>query len=77
MMDRRGFLHRLLHVFGLSCIGGAVFCEIMVFTDMARQGFCLVHEPNPLILTVEVFCSFLALAYYAHLYIRTVRELKQ
>jgi hypothetical protein len=43
-----------LHLFGLSCLGGAVFLELLVLSDIIRRGYFLGVEPNLAVALFEV-----------------------
>jgi len=60
----------LVHSFGLSCLGGAIFLQILVFVDIVRRGYFIAVERNPVILTVEVGLTICALVYFVYLYQR-------
>ncbi len=56
------------HVFGLSCLGGAIFLQIICFTDIASKGYFLAIEQNVAILGFEVFLTGYATVYF-HLHV--------
>lgn len=64
------------HVFGLSCLGGAIFLQILVFADIVSQGYFLAIEQNVAILGFEVFLTGFAAVYFAYLYQRLMRQVK-
>jgi hypothetical protein len=72
--DRR--MHTLLHSLGLSCLGGAIFLQILVFTDILQQGYFMAVENNPTILTFEVILTFFALIYFIYIYQLFIRSIK-
>jgi len=37
----------LFHSLGLSCVGGALFLEILVFSDILQHGYFMAVEKNP------------------------------
>ncbi|MCS7096677.1 MAG: hypothetical protein N3F10_03940 [Candidatus Bathyarchaeota archaeon] len=72
--------HRILlfiHTLGLSCLGGAIFLELLVFMDILRRGYFMAVENNPLILAFETFLTLFALAYFIYLYHQLIRSLKR
>jgi len=73
-LDRR--IRLLLHSMGLSCIGGAIFLQILVFTDILRNGYFMAVENNPAILIFEVNLTAFALIYFLYMYQRFVRSIK-
>ena len=66
----------LLHSFGLSCLGGAIFLQILVFTDILQHGYFMAVENNPAILTFEIFLTVFALIYFIYVYQRFIRSIK-
>jgi hypothetical protein len=72
-VDRR--LRQFVHCLGFSCIGGAIFLQILVFSDILLQGYFFAVEGNQLILALEVVLTFFALIYFLYVYLRFVRAL--
>jgi hypothetical protein len=72
--DRR--IRVLLHTFGLSCIGGAIFLQILVFSDILQHGYFRAMENNPVILMLEVVLTAFALIYFIYIYQRFIRSIK-
>ncbi len=66
----------LFHTLGLSCIGGAIFLQILVFTGIAQQGYFTAVEQNPLILTCEVALTVFAAIYFIYVYQRLIRSVR-
>jgi hypothetical protein len=66
----------LLHSFGLSCLGGAIFLQILVFTDILQHGYFMAVENNPAILAFEIFLTIFALTYFVYVYQRFMRSIK-
>jgi len=73
-LDRR--LRVLFHSFGLSCLGGAIFLQILVFADIVQNGYFIAVEDNPAILMFEVGLTAFALVYFAFVYHRFIRSMK-
>jgi hypothetical protein len=73
-LDRR--MRLLFHSMGLSCIGGAIFLQILVFTDILRNGYFMAVENNPAILIFEVNLTIFALIYFVYIYQRLLRSVK-
>jgi len=71
----RRSVRALLHLFGLSCLGGAVFLELLVLSDIVRRGCFLGVEPNPAVAFLELALAACAAAYYAFLYFKTLKAL--
>jgi hypothetical protein len=72
--DRR--LQMLFHTLGLSCIGGAIFLQVLVFTDIVQHGYFMAVERNPAILALEVFLTVFSLVYFVYTYFRFIRSIK-
>jgi len=72
--DRR--IQLLLHSFGLSCLGGAIFLQILVFTDILQHGYFMAVENNPAILTFEILLTAFALIYFIYMYQRFIRSIR-
>jgi hypothetical protein len=66
----------LFHVLGLSCLGGAVFLQILVFTDILQQGYFMAVESNLVILMFEMALAAFALIYFVYVYQRFIRSIK-
>ncbi len=66
----------LLHSLGLSCLGGAIFLQILVFTDIFQNGYFMAVENNPAILTFEIVLTAFALIYFVYIYQRFIRSIK-
>jgi hypothetical protein len=64
------------HCVGLSCIGGAVFLQILVFTGILQQGYFRAAEGNSLILGFEVGLTAFACVYFIYVYQRLLRMVK-
>lgn len=73
-----GHLERMRLIFhgvGLSCLGGAVFLQILVFKEILQRGYFVGVEKNPIILQFEVALTIFAAVYLVHLYISKIRSL--
>ena len=66
----------LFHPLGLSCLGGAIFLQILVFTDILQHGYVIAAENNPAILIFEIVLTFFALIYFIYMYQRFIRSIK-
>jgi len=71
--DRR--MRVLLHSLGLSCLGGAIFLQILVFTDILQHGYFMAVENNPAILAFEIVLTAFALIYFIYMYQRFIRSI--
>jgi hypothetical protein len=65
-----------IHILGLSCIGGSVFLQMLVFSNMAMQGYFYAVEKNKLMLSLEMILTMFALIYFLYIYQRFIRSLK-
>jgi len=74
MRDRR--IRLLLHSLGLSCLGGAIFLQILVFTDILQHGYFMAVENNPAILAFEIVLTAFALIYFIYMYRRFILSIK-
>jgi hypothetical protein len=66
----------LFHTLGLSCIGGAIFLQILVFADILQHGYFRAIENNPVILMLEIALTTFALIYFIYIYQRFIRSVK-
>jgi hypothetical protein len=66
----------LFHTLGLSCLGGAIFLQILVFTDILQHGYFMAVEKNPAILMFEILLTAFALIYFIYTYQRFIRSIK-
>jgi hypothetical protein len=66
----------LFHSLGLSCLGGSIFLQILVFTDILNQGYFMAVEQNPAILAFEVALTAFAAIYFIYIYQRLMRQVK-
>lgn len=73
-LDRR--MRTLFHVLGLSCLGGAIFLQILVFADILQHGYFMAIENNPAILSLEIVLTVFAFIYFIYIYQRFIRSLK-
>ena len=73
-LDRR--IRVLLHTLGMSCIGGAIFLQILVFSDILQHGYFKAIESNPAILMFEIGLTAFALIYFVYIYQRFIRSIK-
>jgi hypothetical protein len=73
-IDRR--IRVLLHTLGLSCLGGAIFLQILVFADIAQRGYFMAVENNPTILTLEIALTAFAFIYFVYMYQRFIRSIR-
>ena len=73
-LDRR--IRVLFHTLGLSCLGGAILLQILVFMDILQHGYFMAVENNPAILIFEIVLTVFALIYFIYMYQRFIRSIK-
>jgi len=73
-LDRR--IRVLFHSLGLSSLGGAIFLQILVFTDILQHGYFMAVENNPAILLFEIALTLFAFIYFIFIYQRFIRSIK-
>ena len=66
----------LFHTLGLSCVGGAIFLQTLVFTGIAQQGYFMAIEQNTTILSFEVVLTAFAIIYFVYIYQRLIRSVR-
>ena len=65
----------VFHMLGLSCLGAAIFLQILVFTDILQHGYFMAVENNPVILICEIVLTGFATIYFVHIYIKVIHQL--
>jgi hypothetical protein len=65
----------LFHTLGLSCLGGAIFLQLLVFTDILQHGYFMAVENNPAILSFEILLTAFSAIYFAYMYQRFIRSM--
>ena len=63
----------LIHSLGLSCLGGAIFLQILVFSDILLQGYFRAVETNSTILTLEIILTAFTAVYFLYIYQKVIR----
>jgi hypothetical protein len=63
----------LVNSLGLSCLGGAIFLQILVFSNILLQGYFRAVETNSSILTVEIVLTAFAALYFMYIYQKVIR----
>lgn len=66
----------VFHSLGLSCLGGAIFLQILVFSDILQYGYFRAVETNLGILVAELVISAVALVYFLYIYRRLIGQVK-
>jgi hypothetical protein len=64
----------VFHTLGLSCLGGAIFLQALVFADILQHGYFMAVEQNPAILGFEMALTVFAIIYFIYLYQRLMRQ---
>ena len=64
------------HGLGLSCTGGAIFLQILMFSSILYKGYFWAVETNPAILSLEIALTSFALIYFIYIYQRLIRSVK-
>jgi len=65
-------LRLTFHCMGISCLAGAVFLQVLVFMDIASQGFFMGVEKNPLILNTELAVTIFCVVYLLYVSISRI-----
>jgi hypothetical protein len=66
----------LFHTLGLSCLGGAIFLQLLVFTDILQHGYFMAVENNPAILSFEILLTVFSAIYFVYMYQRFIRSMR-
>jgi len=69
-------MRALFHMLGLSCLGGAIFLQALVFSGIVQQGYFVAIEKNTMILSSEVVLTVFAIIYFVYIYQRLIRSVK-
>jgi hypothetical protein len=64
------------HSAGLACLGGAIFLQILVFSDIISRGYFMAIEQNTAILSFEVGLTAFAALYFLYIYQKLMRQTK-
>lgn len=68
--------HRIslvINSLGLSCLGGAIFLQILVFSNILLQGYFRAVETNPSILSIEITLTAFSAVYFLYIYQKVIR----
>ena len=63
----------IINSLGLSCLGGAIFLQILVFSDILTQGYFRAVETNSTILALEMALTVFVVVYFLYLYQKVIR----
>jgi hypothetical protein len=61
-------LRLIINSLGLSCLGGAIFLQILVFFNIIEQGYFRAVETNPFILSLEIALTTFKAAHFVYIY---------
>jgi hypothetical protein len=68
----------IVNSLGLSCLGGAIFLQILVFSNILTQGYFRAVETNPPILMLEITLTAFTAIYFLYIYQKIIKTtLKQ
>ncbi|MGD6852821.1 MAG: hypothetical protein ACQCN6_12250 [Candidatus Bathyarchaeia archaeon] len=67
-------LRLVFHSVGLSCLGGAIFIQVLVFTNILQQGYFRAIENNSTILSLELCLTAFTVVYFLYFYQREIRS---
>ncbi len=65
----------LFHSLGLSCLGGAIFLQVLVFTDILQRGYFRAVEENLAVLSFEILLTAFALVYFLYIFQKYIRSI--
>ena len=63
----------IINSLGLSCLGGAIFLQILVFSNILMQGYFRAVEANPVILMLELTLTVFTAGYFLYLYQKVIK----
>jgi hypothetical protein len=66
-------INLVVNSLGLSCLGGAIFLQILVFSDILTQGYFRAIETSPTILGLEIGLTAFSAVYFLYLYQKVIR----
>lgn len=69
-------LQILLHMLGLSSLGGATFLQALVFADILQHGRFLAQEGNAAILSFETVLAAFAALYFVYVFQSFIRSVR-
>lgn len=69
-------MQALFHTLGLSCLGGAIFLQILVFSDILTRGYFVAVERNIVILSFEILLTVFSSVYFVYIYQRFIRSIR-
>jgi len=66
-------INLIINSLGLSCLGGAIFLQVLVFSNILIQGYFRAVETNMTILTLEVTLTAFTAGYFLYLYQKVIK----
>jgi len=63
----------IINSLGLSCLAGAIFLQILVFSNILMQGYFRAVETNITILILEVTLTVFTAGYFLYLYQKIIK----
>jgi hypothetical protein len=67
-------INLIINSLGLSCLGGAIFLQILVFSNILAQGYFRAVETNSAVLTLEIALTVFTAIYFVYVYQRLIRS---
>jgi len=64
----------VINCLGLSCLGGAIFLQILVFTNILQRGYFRAVETNITVLALEEALTVFTAIYFVYVYYRMIRN---
>ena len=64
----------IVNCLGLSCLGGAIFLQIIVFSGIFLRGYFRAVEPNSAVVAVELAMAVFAVVYFIYIYQKIIRN---
>ena len=72
-----GTISLIINSLGLSCLGGAIFLQILVFSNILLQGYFRAVETNTSILLLEITLTAFTAVYFLYIYQKVIRTTLQ
>ena len=69
-------IHLVFQGLGISCIGGAIFLQVLMFSNILYQGYFWAVEANPAILLIEITLTVFGVIYFLTSYRRLIHSMK-
>ncbi len=69
-------INLIINSLGLSCLGGALYLQILVFSNIFAKGYFRAVEPNSSILTLELVLTAFSALYFPYVYQKVIRVLE-